>query len=490
VRADGNLLTGHDNRRLRGREARLFFMLTRSVARAAVLSIVCGGFASADAQKQSHRLPYSPGKSITLSLPAGFDIDVAAHGIRRARFLAKSPDGRIFVTSMYSVEDNRRGAVIILDGWNEQTHTFARSARYLDHLHNPNSIAFWTDTKTGQSWLYVALTGKLVRYAYHAGDVAPAAAPQTLIHFPDYGLNYKYGGWHLTRTVAVAEVRNVPRIFVSVGSSCNYCQEREVARASILSIDPDGSNAKIIAQGVRNAVDLRFVPDADGGSLFATDMGDDHLGDKLPDDTFFRIDAAADHAVNYGWPKCYFAQGKPTFDSTALPSMDDPSFRAHADVPASSGEESVYGEQRGVTAAGTNLTAGGGHKQDSDPNAAFGHAPEPLKSCEAVPAAYAWFAAHSSPLGFAYFPKTDSRLRASFLVALHGASHPRIGSGYRVVQLVGPEHKPEDFITGFLTIENGKPIVHGRPCGLLRVGPDSFLLTDDYLGLVYFVHPK
>jgi len=38
-------------------------------------------------------------------------------------------------------------------------------------------------------------------------------------------------------------------------------------------------------------------------------------------------------------------------------------------------------------------------------------------------------------------------------------------------------------------VEKGKPVVHGRPCGLLRVGPDSFLLTDDYLGLVYYIHP-
>ncbi len=51
------------------------------------------------------------------------------------------------------------------------------------------------------------------------------------------------------------------------------------------------------------------------------------------------------------------------------------------------------------------------------------------------------------------------------------------------------DRKPRDFITGFLTFANGKPVVHGRPCGILRVGPDRFLLTDDYLGLVYYVRP-
>ena len=76
------------------------------------------------------------------------------------------------------------------------------------------------------------------------------------MRFPDYGLSYKYGGWHLTRTVAVAQVRGATRILVAAGSSCNYCQEREVLRAAIVSMDPDGKNPSLIAQGMRNAVDL------------------------------------------------------------------------------------------------------------------------------------------------------------------------------------------------------------------------------------------
>ncbi len=128
-----------------------------------------------------------------------------------------------------------------------------------------------------------------MRYRYNAGDNAPSSPAETLIRFPDYGLNYKYGGWHLTRTVAIATVHGSTRIFVSAGSSCNYCQEREVLRAAIVSMDPDGRNPALIAQGMRNAVDLHAVPALGNDSLFATNMGDDHLGDKLPEDTFFRI---------------------------------------------------------------------------------------------------------------------------------------------------------------------------------------------------------
>lgn len=435
-----------------------------------------------------HTLNYAPGKSITLSLPESLDINVAASGLRRVRFFAQSPDGRIFVTGMHDVSDNAQGSVFILDGWDEQTHTFKRVIHYLDHLRNPNNLAFWTDPATKKSWLYLPLTDRLVRYKYNAGDNAPSSPPETLMRFPGYGLSYKYGGWHLTRTVAVARVNGAARIFVSAGSSCNYCQEREAMRASVVSMDPDGKHSVIVAQGLRNAVDLRAIADLDNGALFATNMGDDHLGDQLPEDTFFELDKAPAVAPNYGWPTCYFASGKPVHDATPLPSLDDPG--KIAPVPGAKAEDSVYGKQSGVAAAGTNLAAGGGHASGRDPNEELGHAPDALKSCEQVPAAYTTFAAHSSPLGFAYFPLADKVLGGGFLVALHGASHPHIGTGYRVVRFTPSDRKPRDLITGFLTVVNGKPVVHGRPCGILRIGPDSFLLTDDYLGLVYFVHPR
>ena len=117
-------------------------------------------------------------------------------------------------------------------------------------------------------------------------------------------------------------------------------------------------------------------------------------------------------------------------------------------------------------------------------------APAPLNSCDKVPPAFTTFPAHSSPLGFAYFSAKDSALANSFLVALHGASHPRIGTGYKVVRFTPGDRKPTDFITGFHTTRNGKPIVHGRPCAILRLAPDTFLLSDDYLGVVYYINAR
>jgi glucose/arabinose dehydrogenase len=459
------------------------------------------------AAQTPHTLTVSPGKTITLKLPDALDINIAASGLHRVRFFAKAPDGRVFVTGMYNLADNTQGSVFILDGWDEKTQTFTKVVHYLDHLRNPNNLAFWTDPATHQSWLYLPLTNKLVRYKYNAGDNAPTSKPETLMRFPEYGLSYKYGGWHLTRTVAIAALRGATRVYVSSGSSCNYCQEHEVARAAVISMDPDGKHQQLAAQGLRNAVDMRYIDSIDGGALFASNMGDDHLGDKLPEDTFFELDSNARRGplarllglhgalpppTNYGWPTCYFANGKPVHDSTPFP-VAASSPNAVAPLPPAAmkekAQDSVYGAQAGVAATGTNLAAGGGHTDMPDPNANLGTAPEPLASCEHVPPAYTTFAAHSSPLGLEYFAD-DKILRGDFLVALHGASKPHIGTGYRVAQFTQQDRTPRDFITGFLTFVNGKPVVHGRPCGILRIAPDTFLMTDDYLGLVYYIHPK
>jgi hypothetical protein len=152
--------------------------------------------------------------------------------------------------------------------------------------------------------------------------------------------------------------------------------------------------------------------------------------------------------------------------------------------------DSVYGTQTGMAKQGTLIAASGGKTSIIDPNAKLGTVPAPLTSCNDVPAAYTTFAAHSSPLGLAFFGANNPTLHDTFIVALHGASHPRIGTGYRVVQFTAADHTPHAFITGFLTTVAGKPVVHGRPCGILRLGPDTFLLTDDYLGLVYYIHPQ
>src|SRR5918912_2496014 len=154
------------------------------------LLAVLSYFVCADAappRLRPQRVVLAGGRSFDLDLPEGYSISVAAQGLRRVRFMSQSPDGRVFVTDMYNLADNTRGAVYILEGFDPARKTFARVTTYLKGLRNPNSVAFYTDP-AGASWLYLALTDRLVRYRYRAGDNAPTGAPQVLATFPDYGL--------------------------------------------------------------------------------------------------------------------------------------------------------------------------------------------------------------------------------------------------------------------------------------------------------------
>ena len=385
-----------------------------------ILIFTCNQQGFSQLKLTPHRISLANGKSFNLNLPEGFDISVAVQGLKRVRFMAKSPDNRIFVTDMYDLSDNKRGVVYILDDFDVTAKRFKKVTQFMSGLRNPNSVAFYTDAD-GRNWFYLALTDRLVRYRYENGSSKPTGEPQVLATFPDYGLSYKYGGWHLTRTIAIGPNG---KIYVSVGSSCNACEEKEEVRATVVEMDPDGKNQRYYARGLRNAVGLEFVDNR----LFATNMGADHLGFDKPADTLVEVREGA----NYGWPYCY-QFGKKVFV--------DPKFNA--------GQRKL--------------------------------------ACNTVTAAVVPFDAHSSPLGLEYFDSsTDAELRDSFLVALHGSTRVSLGRGYRVSRVRMNSPKAEDFITGFL---NGR-IINGRPADIFHFGNDSFLLTDDRAGVIYYVYKR
>ncbi|MDB5259889.1 MAG: glucose/sorbosone dehydrogenase [Candidatus Nomurabacteria bacterium] len=322
------------------------------------------------------------GIAFNLNIPKGYKLFPAAEGFKKIRFMSLSPDGRLFLTDTYDPNDNTKGKVYILSDFDTTTHKYKTISTYLSDLRNPNSAAFYKD-KNGDTWFYLALTDKLIRYKYTEGEMAPTAEPETLATFPDYGLDYKSGGWHLTRTIAIHN----DKIYVSVGSSCNACEEKEnEIRASIVEMNPDGTNQILYAAGLRNAVGIKWVGDA----LFATEMGPDHLGDTIPADKMYKIE----ESKNYGWPYCYEDNSGVRPDTTQK------------------------------------------WKKSFD--------------CSTVPLSFAKFLAHSAPLGFEYFDSdSPSELQNSFLVALHGSGETRIDHGYSIVQ-VGQNGVAQNFINGFL----------------------------------------
>lgn len=355
--------------------------------------------------------------SFSLQVPEGYKIAVAAEGLYRPRFFSKSPDGRLFVTDMFDRSDNKKGKVLILENWNDSLKKFETVTTYLNNLHNPNQVEFLT--YADKQYLYVAETGRLSYYQYGEGDTKPSSSATTIATFPDYGLSYKYGGWHLTRSLAFHN----NKLYVSVGSSCDACIEKEEIRASIVEMDPDGKNQKFIARGLRNAVGINWIDD----ELWVTNMGRDNRGPDKPEEQLMKITPG----TFYGWP--YYYQYRKQV-------ITDPAFK-----------DSVK--------------------------------PAWVKK----PPISKWgIKAHSAPLGFTYVAGfTDSLLNNSFITALHGSTSVWRQRGNAVVQMLG-NGTYREIVTGFLQGKT-EDKRFGRPCDVIQWDDHSFFISDDKNGVIYFL---
>lgn len=352
-----------------------------------------------------------------LHVPRGYRIAVAAEGLNRPRFFSKSPDGKLFITDMYDRSDNKKGKVLVLENWNDSSKQFGKVSTYLSNLHNPNQVAFYT--RGDRHYIYVAETGQLSYYPYVPGETTPSATPTVIARFPDYGLSYKYGGWHLTRSIVIRK----DKLYVSVGSSCDACIEKEEIRASIVEMDPDGGQFRFVARGLRNAVGMKWVEDV----LWVTNMGRDNRGPDQPEEQLLQIIPGS----FYGWPYYYQYRKKVITD----PAFKDSLKPAWVRKPPIS--------QWGIRA-------------------------------------------HSAPLGLEYIQGfSDSLLNGSFLVALHGSTSVWRQRGNAVVQML-PRGGYREIVTGFLQGKT-EDKRYGRPCDVLQWDDRSFFISDDKNGVIYYV---
>jgi len=375
------------------------------------------GLSQSPIKFRSQRIQLKNKITFNLKIHESYKISVATEGLERPRFFAKSPDGRLFVTDMHNRSDNKLGRILILENWNEKEKRFEKVTTYLDQLHNPNQVVFYTIDNI--HYIYIAETGTLSYYTYKAGDNKPSSSPTVIANFPDYGLDYKYGGWHLTRSLAFHD----NKLYISVGSSCDACIETEDIRATIVEMDPDGKNQHIYARGVRNAVGIKWI----NNKLWVTHMGRDNRGPDKPEELFHTIEKDG----FYGWPY-YFQYKKKIYVDTAF--------------------------QR-------------------SPRASYVKIP---------PIAPYSFKAHSAPLGFEYFSNfNDTLLNNSFLVALHGSTSVWRQRGNAIVQVL-PNGSYREIVTGFLQgkTENKR---FGRPCDIMQWESNSFFISDDKNGVIYFI---
>jgi glucose/arabinose dehydrogenase len=101
------------------------------------------------------------------------------------------------------------------------------------------------------------------------------------------------------------------------------------------------------------------------------------------------------------------------------------------------------------------------------------------------PVAPVGFKAHSAPLGFAYFKNfSDASFNNSFLVALHGSTSVWRERGNAVVQIVNGKYR--EVVTGFLQGKT-EDKRFGRPCDVMQWSANSFFITDDKNGVLYYL---
>ncbi len=208
-------------------------------------------------------------------LPPGFNIAVFAENLNGVRSLALGPGGAVYASLMGP------GRIVRLADANGDG-TADSVATVLTGLRLPFGIAFRGDT------MYFAEVNAVKRLD------PGAASPVTLVS----GIP---GGGHVTRTVVFGPDK---LMYVSVGSSCNICDESDPRRAAVVRYNLDGSGEHLFATGLRNSVGLAFQQAT--GELWATNNDRDNLGNDLPPE---RINILRDGKF-YGWPRCYLP-GKP-----------------------------------------------------------------------------------------------------------------------------------------------------------------------------------
>jgi glucose/arabinose dehydrogenase len=220
---------------------------------------------------------------IDIFLKSGDNLEVSlyAQGLTSPRSLLFDDTGALVVSS------NKHDKIVRLRDSNRDGVADSNEAILTD-LDRPHGIALHG------GFLYVAEEERVTRYPYTSSS-GMITGGEKIVDLPQ-------GGRHFTRSIAIDERG---KMFISVGSSCDTCLESNIRLASVVSSFLDGSGQEIFADGLRNAVFIKFHPKT--GELYGTEMGRDHLGDNLPPDEVNIIKKGR----GYGWPFCY---GKQIYD--------------------------------------------------------------------------------------------------------------------------------------------------------------------------------
>jgi glucose/arabinose dehydrogenase len=336
-----------------------------------------------------------------IKVPAGFKVELWAHGMPGARMMTRGDKGTIFagtraIGKVYAITDKggQRTHKVIAEG-----------------LKQPNGLAFKNGT------LYVITVDKALRFdgiedkldSPQMTDVSDKFdLPESVHH------NWKFAG-----------IGPDNKIYIAIGAPCNVCEVNTGLHALIRRQNLDGSNAEIVARGVRNSVGFDWHPQTK--ELWFTDNGPDWISNDGPEEELNRVAANAAGA-HYGFPYCH-ANGVP-----------DPVVKR----------------------------------------------PNP---CAAVTLPAATLGPHAGALGMRFYTGNmfPAAYKNTAFIARRGSWNREQKFGYDVVQakIAGGKATITPFMTGLLDTKANA--FRGRPVDIQQLPDGSLLVSDEYNGAIYRV---
>jgi len=354
-----------------------------------------------------------------LRVPPGFKIELYASGFRDPRFLLTAPNGDIFVV------ESRANQIKVLrdtndDGKPDHTEIFAEH-----NLNKPFGIAFYPPGDDPQ-FLYVANTDGVIRFPYRNGDLKARGPAEKLGAQLSGGAARLRSGGHWTRDIVFSP--DGKKMYVSIGSRSNVSDNAaEADRARIFEFNPDGTDRKVYAWGIRNAVGIAFRPDSN--ELWMSTNERDEIGEDLPPDYISSVRPDG----FYGWPWFYIGN--------------------HPD-PRHKGKHPELADKVIV--------------------------PDVLVQGHSATLNLCFYTGDQFPAEY----------KGDIFAAFHGSWNRMKRTGYKVVR-VPFDHSTgkalgeyEDFVTGFVS-PDGK--VWGRPVGMTVAKDGSLLISEDGNGTIWRV---
>jgi Raf kinase inhibitor-like YbhB/YbcL family protein len=333
----------------------------------------------------------------------GFSVSVFAQGLRNARILAVAPNGDVYLSR------RDQGDVLLLKDSNNDGIADGTPVQVINRP-GVHGLAI-KDSK-----LYM-VTNKEVFVADILANGTLGAAKMLIGDLPD-------AGQHANRTIAFGPDG---MMYISVGSTCNACNESNPENATMLQVAPDGKSRTIFASGLRNTIGFDWQPQT--GELWGMDNGIDFLGDEVQPEELNKIEKGK----QYGWPHIW---GKDGVNPQSTPVGD------------------ITKEQ--WKAFSTPMVMG--------------------------------YTAHAAPMQMVFYKggSFPSEFKGDAFVTMRGSWNRDPAAGYEIVRVRFKDGQPtafEPFVSGFLT--DGGMTHIARPMGLAVAKDGSLLMADDANGVIY-----